>query len=115
MAGRRDGLRELARRRYWREPAARVLVEAWRGSGESLGHFAKRYGLKRARLARWAERLQRPAAPVLHPVRLVRPGAEMGGGIELQLPDGTRVFVPPGFVMDDLRRVLAVLSEPVSC
>ena len=32
-------------RRYWREAEARVVVEAWRASGESLAGFARRHAV----------------------------------------------------------------------
>ena len=38
-------------RRYWREAEARVVVEAWRASGESLAGFARRHGLGAPRIA----------------------------------------------------------------
>ena len=38
--------RRVAVRRHWREPEARILVEACRSSGERLGVFARRHELK---------------------------------------------------------------------
>ena len=118
MARMRSGLQQVTRRGYWRESDARVLIDAWRGTGESLTRFASRHGVERRRLARWLKRLGGSGAPVLHPVRVLeRPAATIGGGgaIELRLADGSRVFVPPGFTSDDLRRVLAVLAEATPC
>lgn len=120
MVGKTDGLRQVAKRGYWREADARVLIESWRSSGEPLARFAKRYGVERKRLARWLTRLQE-AAPeplTLHPVRLMgRPGAGSSGGtgIEIELAEGLRVRVPHGFAVEDLRRVLAVLAESTPC
>jgi len=117
MARARNALRQVAKLGYWRESDARVLIEAWRATGESLAGFAKRHGVKPRRLTRWIQQLEESAVPALHPVRLVERSATIGGGgaIELRLAEGTRVFVPPGFTADDLRRVLAVLVESARC
>lgn len=110
----------IAQRRYWREPEARVMVEAWQRSGESLSGFAKRHGVDRRRLRRWATRMaeedsaRRDPEVSFHPVRLVEAerGAERRGGdrIEVVLGDGRRVRVPRGFAPEDLREVLRVLE-----
>jgi hypothetical protein len=104
----------VARLAYWRAEDAWVVVEAWRGSGERLSAFARRYGIRRQRLGRWARELGelgelegREEAVRFHPVRLVRQEAGAGGPgaqpIEI-------VLVPPGFAAEDLERVLAVLG-----
>lgn len=115
-------LRQVAERRYWREAEARVLVEAWRRSGETLTGFARRHGVKRRRLIRWVGRLRGAVGEALrfHPVRLVnrRPDRESDGSpapIEIELAEGQRVRVSRGFAAEDLRRVLAVLGEAAKC
>lgn len=113
------GVREVADRLYWREADARLLVDAWRNSGESLSEFARRQGVERERLARWVRRLEGAAGGPLrfHPVRLVGSLPETGGGapIDIQLAGGQRVRVAHGFQTEDLRRVLAVLAETARC
>jgi hypothetical protein len=117
--GRQADVRLVAGQRYWREAEARVLVEAWRSSGEPLWGFARRHGVKPRRLARWVSRLQGTGEGSLrfHPVRLVASPPETGGGapIEIQFAGGRRVRVPRGFATEDLRRVLAVLEEAAPC
>jgi len=115
-------VRRVVEKRYWRESDARVLVEAWRNSGETLAAFARRHGVERHRLARWVGRLEDAAdeAVRFHPVRLVdrRPESDSGGHgapIEIQLASGQRVRVPRGFEAEELRRVLAVLGEAARC
>lgn len=108
--------REIAGRRYWRETEARAIVEAWRQSGDPLPRFAKRHGIGRERIRRWASRLKKksPTAPVrFFPVRLCKgPGdSDSGSPIEIELGNGRRVRVAPGFAVEDLRRVLAALEE----
>jgi hypothetical protein len=44
---------EVAARRHWREQDARLLLEAWRGSGQTLTAFAQHYGVHPERLGRW--------------------------------------------------------------
>jgi len=113
------GVRGVARRRYWREADARVLIEAWRGSGQPLSRFARRYAVEPRRLADWARRLadRKPEPMVLHPVQLVQreQGARAAGAIEIQLVSGPSVRVPAGFASEDLQRVLIVLRESRAC
>jgi hypothetical protein len=117
--GRKADVRRVAERVYWREGDARVVVNAWRNSGETLAGFARRQGVERKRLARWVRRLEGAAGGPLHfhPVRLVESASETGGGapIDIHLAGGQRVRVAHGFQTEDLRRVLAVLAEAARC
>lgn len=118
---RRSAVKQVAGSRYWRESDARVLVEAWRGSGETLTGFARRQGVQPRRLARWAGRLEgaRGDAVRFHRVRLVGRDVDAesrsGASIEIQLAGGQLVRVPRGFEAEELRRVLAVLEEVAEC
>jgi hypothetical protein len=119
----RSEVAQAAESRYWREAEARVLVEAWRRSGETLTRFARRHGVQRRRLARWVDRLEgAPGKAVrFHRVRLVDyrqvdPERDRSGAaIEIQFGGGRLVRVPHGFEADELRRVLAVLAEVTEC
>jgi transposase len=108
---------EVAVRRYWREAEARVMVEAWRTSGESLAGFARRHGVDPRRVARWAGRVAGsvPAPVRFHPVRLADRDGGGGAAIEIHLVGGPRVRVPAGFQAEDLRRVVAVLEPGRPC
>lgn len=114
-------VRRLAAQRYWRESAARVVVEAWRRSAEPLAAFARRHGIPRRRLERWARRLGAPDGSVrFHRVRLVERGVtdavQRGDArIEIEWAPGRRVRVMPGFAADDLTRVLEVLEARDRC
>jgi transposase len=112
-----DEVRQVAARGYWRESDARLLIEAWRSSGETLVRFARRHRVEHKRLARWVSRLDAAGRGrlLLHPVRLVDNRLEAGAPIEIQFAGGRRVRVPPGFASEDLRRVLAVLAESAPC
>ncbi len=105
----------IAKRQRWCEDDARVIVESWRQSGESLTQFARRYGLRGERLGRWASRLEKPERNGLsfHRVHLVEAQADRRQGrepIEIGLTAGRSIRVPPGFAAEDLQQVLRVLE-----
>ena len=106
---------EVAKRVYWREADGRVVVDAWRSSGETMSRFARRHRVERERLVRWVRRLGGAGGGELkfHPVRLMEGGPGSGGGesIEIQLAGGPCIRVAHGFEAEDLRRVLLVLAE----
>jgi hypothetical protein len=117
----RGEVRRLAGQRYWRVSAARVVVEAWRHSGEPLAGFARRHGIPRQRLQRWVRRLGGPHRSVrFHRVRLVERGLTqtapaVGAPIEVEWASGRLIRVMPGFAVDDLARVLEVLEARDRC
>jgi transposase-like protein len=119
-----DGRGAGARRRYWRGEDARIAVEAWKRSGQSLVEFSRRHGIHPRRIRRWAQRLESEpesefAEPVrFHPVQLVTTGgiAQQGGApIEIVLGEKLLVRVPSGFAAADLTRVLQVLAMEAGC
>lgn len=114
----RNEVEEVARRPYWREADGRVIVHAWKESGDTLSAFASRLGVDPKRVSRWSARLERrkPTAMRFHPVRLID-GVSRGrdGGIEIELGEGRLVRVAAGFDPNDLKRVLAVLGEGTPC
>ena len=107
---------EVAKRSYWGKADARIVVEAWRRSGEALAAFARRHGLQPSRISRWSARLPKPSSNgdglEFHPVRVVQSAEPPPGldGIEVVLVDGRRVRIPAGFAAEELRRVLMVLD-----
>ena len=113
MAG-NGSFREVARSGYWREEEARVVVDAWRASGETVAQFSRSHGIAAARLARWTARL----APAVrfHPVRLMQePEEPRRAVIEIELRDGAIVRLPAGFAIEDLRRILSALEPGDGC
>lgn len=128
----------VVRRPYWRAAEARVIVDAWRRSGESQRAFAVRHGLDAKRVGRWARRLRGQPARTpprrssggsrgtlmrFHPVQLREPvaraavgalgstpPAEAGPPIDVVLRDGRVVRVRRGFAPEDLHQVLMVLE-----
>ena len=119
MAGRKKGVARVAKLRYWQAGDARVVVKAWKDSGEGLPAFARRHGIKPRRLGQWARRLESPDEGIaFHPVRVVQAPSEERRGpdpIEVVLGDGRSVRVPPGFAAQDLERVLGVLEARPAC
>jgi hypothetical protein len=118
-ASREAGVGLVAASRYWRAADARVVVEAWKRSEETLPEFARRHGISAKRLRRWARELEAQdageadGAVLFHPVRLVQPERvedRRAGQIEIVLREGSTVRVPAGFASEDLERVLAVLG-----
>jgi hypothetical protein len=108
---------EVAARRHWREQDARLLLEAWRGSGQTLTAFAQHYGVHPERLGRWHRLLRaQPESQVrFHPVRvrMGEPRSAESEKIELVLRDGRSIRVPQKFDAEDLRRLLAVVEAVV--
>ena len=115
MAG-MEVVRRAGRSRYWREGEARVVVEAWRASGETLAAFCREHGVAAKRVSRWAARLKQGLAVRFHPVQL-RGSADPTSRKEfaVELPDGTTIRVPAGFDVGDLRGILAALVPGPGC
>jgi hypothetical protein len=114
-SGKEVGVARVAGLRYWRAADARVVVDAWRRSGEGVRAFAERHRLHPRRLSRWAKRLGEEAVePVrFHPMRVVyRSEVEhrSAATLEIVVGEGLRVRVASGFAAEDLERVLAVLE-----
>jgi transposase-like protein len=108
----------IAERQRWRADDARVMVEAWLRSGESVSDFARRHGLRGERISRWASRIQKREKDGLsfHHVRVVESQGRShlsDGKIEVFLADGRSVRVPHGFAPEELQKVLQVLEEGV--
>jgi transposase-like protein len=121
----KDSVSAVARRRYWRSEDARVAVEAWDRSGETLAAFGRRHGIKPQRIRRWADRLaEHDEVPTtaesvqFYPVRLVtmeERAHESVRPIEIEFGDRCTLRVPPGFSATDLVRVLQVLERGPGC
>ena len=118
------------RPRNLRPDEARRLLVAFERSGLSLAEFERRHGLSRNRLSWWRKRLgaaatatdtrPAPASVTFLPVRVevpprAAPPPVAAAPIELVLPDGTVVRVPPSFDAATLTRLLDVLCEVRSC
>ena len=115
-----SAVRRAARKAYWGEDDARVLVAALTESEQSLAQFARRHGVDPRRLGRWRSRLAQATSESVrfHPVQLTASesaGAPESGRIEIELVGGQRVHVGHGFHAEDLRLVVAVLEDVAGC
>ena len=112
-----ERIKRIAEHQRWRAEDARIVVEAWLSSGESVSDFAMRHGLRGERISRWASRIQKRERDVLrfHQVRLVesQDRSHPDGKIEVFLTDGRSVRVADGFAPEELQKVLRVLEESV--
>jgi hypothetical protein len=102
-----------ARERLWRMRLAR-----WKASGLPAREFCAREGVTPTAFAHWRKEIRNhdvravaTSAPAFVPVH-VTPGA--APTIELTLPGGSVVRIPPGFDPAHLRAVVAALEGP-SC
>ena len=116
---------------YWREEQARVVLEAWAASGQSMAAFARRHGLAVKRL-RWWKRWLMPTTTSAHdegdaldgtfvPVRVVgdevatEPVVDVGAAerLEVVVRGGRVIRVPDGFEPRTLARVVQTLEALV--
>jgi hypothetical protein len=108
------------------------LIAAYEDAGRNGTHrdFAERHGVGCGLFRRWLYRLrderrgeatpsrrelgQRPAVPGGWPLVEVQGVAVGDGRLEVELGNGRRVIVPASFDAEALRRLLAVVAEPVA-
>jgi transposase len=122
----------MATRAEWTE-----RVKRWKRSGVSAAEFARREGLKAKQLHWWSWKLGAadtaplPGEPRFLPVRVVSsaapatstsavlmttsPSGPAATAIEIALPNGRLVRVPPGFDPATLERVLVIAAEASGC
>jgi transposase len=105
--------------RTWRD-----IVARWHKSGDSARVFAEQEGVKAGTLYFWSRRLgmkrsearqrsKKAMLPTLLPVVVASSGAtapSAGASLEIVLPDGAVVRVPPAFDEDTLARVVRALG-----
>ena len=109
-------------KRYWGADDARVVVDAWRESGQSLKAFAVSHGLKPKRLGLWRKRLESDAepsgdAPQFIPVHFAAPRAAEPVGLSwrVELGDGIAVSVPCAGGAELLTETLSAIRTERSC
>lgn len=105
--------RDLRKEQQWRQ-----WIQQWQHSGLSVRAFCARHGVALPSFYAWRRTLQRRDAttsPFL-PVRVVADEAPAAvARVELVLPGGRCLRVPPGFDPATLRQLLAVLQEAPPC
>jgi hypothetical protein len=97
-----------------KEQQWRHWMRQWQRSGLSVRAFCARHGLAQPNFYSWRRILQQrdaAASPFL-PVRVLPdPAPATTPWVELVLPGGRCLRVPPGFDSTSLRQLLAVLEE----
>ena len=125
-------LAEALGTRYWREEHARVVLDAWKASGESMAAFARRHELTVQRLRWWKRWLMPTTTSTLDegdafdaaflPVHVVgrevatEPIVDAGAvePLEVVVRGGRVIRVPDGFEPRTLARVVQTL-EALAC
>lgn len=102
----------IARLGSWSDAEARLVVEAWRRSGESRAEFGRRYDIAVHRLYHWIgkfdgrRRTPKSSTPVFHPVEVrALDTEEAPPAIEIRM-----IRVPLGMAPEELRAVLSALG-----
>lgn len=101
----------IAKLGSWSDAEAKVVVGAWRRSGEARAAFGRRYSIAVHRLYFWIAKFagKRERAPRkgvrFHPVRVTGDEKSSGEPIEIRL-----IRVPRGIAADELRVVLSALQ-----
>jgi hypothetical protein len=93
-----------------RERAAREILSRWTASDLSQAAFCRQEGIASITLTRWISEFGRQARAQSRFVEARVRGARPGGVLEIVLPSGVRIEVPPGFDADDLSRLVGTLS-----
>lgn len=103
--------RDEDKEQHWRR-----WITLWQTSGLSVAAFCARHRLAPASFYAWRKTLQRRAAETVPfvPVQLVA-DVTTPPPLEVVLPDGSVVRVPPGFEAASLRHLLALLREKPPC
>lgn len=108
--------------RRWRR-----IIERWRRSGLSAPAFAKQHRISAVTMYGWSSRLGRqdaaqstaivPAMPEFLPVEIVDAAplaSSSAATLEVVLPRGEVIRVPPGADIDQLGRLVAALRGGVA-
>src|SRR5208282_3061024 len=102
--------------RRGRVSAARIsqLVEQYRASGLTQREFAASVNIGYSTFTAWLHRRRRSPVkedPSWVPVEVVKPGPSAGAGrYQLELPNGARVSVSPGFNAQELEHLLKLVG-----
>ena len=103
-------VQRIAKLGSWSDGEAKVVVAAWRRSGEARAAFGRRYSIPVHRLYLWIakvggkrERTARKGV-AFHPVCVTGDESSTGEPIEIRL-----IRVPRGIAADELRAVLSAL------
>ena len=114
-----DPLQEALKQTRWRPEQAKLVVDAWKTSGESMDAFTEKHGIAFDRLNKWSQRFyrQKTATPAQRlnflpvkvteekPLRSSMPEDSM----DIRLPTGLSVSIRPGFDPAALKTLIETL------
>ena len=102
--------RDLGKEKMWRE-----AVRAWERSDLTIRDFCAERGLSEHNFHAWrrtlVERAQEEVLPPFVPLQVVGVAANASAGIEIDMPNGTRVHVRAGVDEATLGLVLRLLAK----
>jgi len=100
-----------ASRARWTAEVARQVLAAWSASGLSRQEFADKHGIHDQRLYNWQRRLAETGAGSSVQFReLAAPAVSLDPRLEVVLPSGVLLRVPPSFDPTAVARLLEVLG-----
>ena len=115
-----DRLQLALKQARWRPEQAKLIVDAWKASGQSMDAFTEKHGIAFDRLNKWAQRFHRqkrsvPASKlnflpvkVIEPKPLSTPMPE--DSMDIRLPTGLTVSIRPGFDPAAVKTLLETLG-----
>jgi transposase-like protein len=96
----------------WTAAVARHVLAAWSASGLSRQEFADKHGIHEQRLYNWQRRLGETGAGDSVQFReLATPAVSVDPRLEVVLPSGVRLRVPPSFDANAVGRLLEILGH----
>ena len=116
-----DRLQLALKQTRWRPEQAKLIVDAWIASGQSMDVFTQKHGIAFDRLNKWAQRFHRQKRPApasklnFLPVKVTDPKplhtATPEDSMDIRLPTGLTVSIRPGFD----RAAVKTLLETLGC
>jgi transposase-like protein len=111
-------LKRIVDRKRWSEEDARVVLAAWRESGQSMATFARGVGVGPWKLWMWRKRLdeEEVSTPRFVPVRLAQGEESVTPSdrifeVELELPRGLQVRAGAGFDPEKVAELVLALER----
>ena len=115
-----DRLQLALKQARWRPEQAKLIVDAWKASGQSMDAFTEKHGIAFDRLNKWAQRFHRQKRPApasklkflpvkvteLKPLSTPMPEDSM----DIRLPTGIRISIRPGFDPAAVKTLLETLG-----
>lgn len=100
-----------AARARWTAAVARQVLAAWSDSGLSRQEFADKYGIHEQRLYNWQRRLaETGTASSVQFREVAAPAVSLDPRLEVVLPSGVLLRVPPSFDAAAVARLLEILN-----